>query len=740
MSAVSGEANSMKRQVTAWIVAILLSGTMLFGQQSITTSSVTVPRLVNFSGKATDSHGKAISGVAGATFAIYKDQYEGSPLWVETQNIQGDAKGNYVIQLGATKPEGLPLDLFTSGEARWLGVTINGDTEQPRVLLLSVPYALKAADAETVGGLPASAFMLAPPLSAGSQSLSASNPVPASSGNPPPATSNVVTTGGTINAIPLWSTATDIQSSAISQTGSGTSAKVGVNTATPATTLDVNGAATVRGNLSLPSIGTATSTAGKNSQPNTLIASAFNSSTGTAVAQNFRWQAEPVLNNTTTASGSLNLLYGSGSNAPAETGLKIANNGQLTFAKGQTFPGTGPGTVKSVSLSAPSLDFTVTGSPVTSSGTLALNWIVAPTSGNVANAIVKRDPNGSFSANLISAGTMQPAQIIMSSGADTAINTTSTCASCIAIFGDASSSAGGTVGVMGQSDSPNFGAKGVLGVATGASGETFGVLGQSNSTGGTGVSGRIGSQFGTIASGIAGTVPTGVLGDSSGYGVAATSDSSNALIVVNGSTADAALIFANGGGAPIFAQGTGGSLFLDANGNLSISGSISKSGGSFKIDHPLEPANKYLYHSFVESPDMKNIYDGVATLDAHGEAVVQMPEWFAALNRDFRYQLTCIGGFAPVYIARKMQSNSFEIAGGRPGLEVSWQVTGIRQDPYANAHRIPVEEPKSASERGYYIHPELYGAAREKSLAFLHRAEQARQAREKSAQAKTAQR
>jgi hypothetical protein len=119
--------------------------------------------LVNFSGRAADAQGKAIFGIAGVTFAIYKEQSEGAPLWMETQNVQADARGNYTIQLGTTKPEGLPLELFSSGEARWLGVRVNGGEEQPRVLLLSVPYALKAADAETVGGLPASAFVLAAP-------------------------------------------------------------------------------------------------------------------------------------------------------------------------------------------------------------------------------------------------------------------------------------------------------------------------------------------------------------------------------------------------------------------------------------------------------------------------------------------------------------------------------------------------------------------------------------------------
>ncbi|MEP0775622.1 MAG: hypothetical protein HRF46_14850, partial [Acidobacteriota bacterium] len=148
---------------------------------------------------------------------------------------------------------------------------------------------------------------------------------------------------------------------------------------------------------------------------------------------------------------------------------------------------------------------------------------------------------------------------------------------------------------------------------------------------------------------------------------------------------------------------------VDESGNAMVKGTLSKGGGSFKIDHPLDPENRYLYHSFVESPDMMNVYNGNVVLDEHGQATVELPEWFQALNRDFRYQLTCIGGFAPVYIAAEIAENRFTIAGGRPGLKVSWQVTGIRQDPFANANRIPVEELKPEGERGHLLHPEAWG-------------------------------
>jgi len=172
----------------------------------------------------------------------------------------------------------------------------------------------------------------------------------------------------------------------------------------------------------------------------------------------------------------------------------------------------------------------------------------------------------------------------------------------------------------------------------------------------------------------------------------------------------------DGDGLLVF-PGSGIAAFFE--GDVSVFGNLSKEGGSFKIDHPLDPGNKYLYHSFVESPDMKNIYDGVATLNGNGEAVVQMPEWFDALNRDFRYQLTAIGAPGPnLYISQEISGNHFAIAGGKPGSKVSWQVTGTRQDAWANAHRIPVEEEKNAQERGYYMAPELFGQAPEKQIVY----------------------
>lgn len=164
------------------------------------------------------------------------------------------------------------------------------------------------------------------------------------------------------------------------------------------------------------------------------------------------------------------------------------------------------------------------------------------------------------------------------------------------------------------------------------------------------------------------------------------------------------------------AQGTGSYAGVFS-GNVVVTGTLSKGAGSFKIDHPLDPANKYLSHSFVESPDMMNIYNGNIILDAKGTATITMPDWFEALNRGFRYQLTAIGKPSPnLYIAAEISGNKFRIAGGTPGAKVSWTVTGIRHDAYANAHRIPVEEMKKGAERGKYLNPEVFGVSKQQGV------------------------
>jgi hypothetical protein len=253
----------------------------------------------------------------------------------------------------------------------------------------------------------------------------------------------------------------------------------------------------------------------------------------------------------------------------------------------------------------------------------------------------------------------------------------------------------------------------------GKSDRWIGTKGQSNS--GYGVYGESNSFHGVNGISQKGFGVFGV--SNSSYGVAGASD--DGYGVAGGSSNSAGL----------YGQSVNDyAAILD--GKVKITGNLEKAGGSFKIDHPLDPANKYLCHSFVESPDMKNVYDGVVILDRKGKAEIELPDWFGALNKDFRYQLTPIGAPGPnLYIAEevseantkyssKSSSNNndksrFKIAGGTSGMKVSWQVTGIRKDPWANAHRIQVEEEKPDKERDYYLHPNLYRQPEDKGISHL---------------------
>lgn len=173
----------------------------------------------------------------------------------------------------------------------------------------------------------------------------------------------------------------------------------------------------------------------------------------------------------------------------------------------------------------------------------------------------------------------------------------------------------------------------------------------------------------------------------------------------------------NDDGLYVYQVGTGRAGIF--RGDVEVDGELIKSSGSFKIDHPLDPENKYLYHSFVESPQMLNVYAGIAKLGPDGTAVVTLPDWFQALNRDYTYQLTCIGGHAPVHVSKEIEDNQFVIAGGRDGLKVSWQVTGVRDDAYARAKPIRVEEEKSDEEKGRYLHPEAFGLPESRGIQAL---------------------
>jgi hypothetical protein len=224
----------------------------------------------------------------------------------------------------------------------------------------------------------------------------------------------------------------------------------------------------------------------------------------------------------------------------------------------------------------------------------------------------------------------------------------------VGVYALSDAASGATTGIRGQAASPDGTA--VYGLATSASGQTNGVFGKALSDQGAGVSGMAASTMG---------VNYGVYGETAsltdGFGVYCVGDTA----------------------------ATGLKLF--------------------QIDHPLDPARRLLNHFSVEGPEPYLEYRGTAVCDEHGAAVVQLPAYFEAINRDPHYQLTPIGGPAMVYVAEEVQNNRFVIGGGRPGMKVCWTVTGIRNDRFVQRYGAAAEVQKTPEQRGRYLHPELFG-------------------------------
>jgi len=547
--------------VRVWMSVLLLACTLpvLAQQPAASAANVIVPPLVNFSGVLTGVNGTPLTGVVGVTFYLYKDSESGTPLWMETQNVRADKNGHYAVMLGSASSRGVPTDLFISGEARWLGVQAQGQNEQPRVLLLSVPYALKAGDAETLGGMPASAFVQAASNTAhGAAAANAGAKASATSGSRPiPAAA--VTGSGTTNFIPIWTSSTNLANSAFFQT----LGQVGLGTTAPGAKLDVKGS----GSISIR--GTTSNTAG-------------------------------------------NGLLG---NATATSGVNFGVQGFSSSPSGVGVQGTSPNNgVVGIATATTGHNFGVVGQTAsTTAGAAGVNGFASATTGviyGVAGGTASRMTGAAGVSGMAFATTGAVAGVIG--------QTASTTTGATGVNGIASGKTGATCGVCGTTASTTNFAAGVNGFASGATGVTFGVIGGSASTSGIAVQGNATATSG-VNFGVKGFTasPSGVAG-----------------------------AFFNTSGSGLILQGASGSSFtqvfsVDASGNgfyagnLNVTGKLTKGSGSFKIDHPLDPANKYLSHSFVESPDMMNMYNGNITTDRRGLARVILPGYFEALNRDF---------------------------------------------------------------------------------------------------------
>ncbi|ABF39195.1 hypothetical protein Acid345_0190 [Candidatus Koribacter versatilis Ellin345] len=690
---------------------LLLLGSQIFAQQTKqpTTTGV-VPRLIRFSGVA-----EVAAGTTGITFSLHRGPRDSEVLWSETQNVKVDANGKFSVLLGATKLDGVPVDLFTSGEAQWLAVRVEGQAEQPRVLLVSVPYALKAAEAETLAGHAVSEFVTNEKLTAFQQTMQTVTGEAEKKKSVGPIRNAIA--GSPTN---FTGTTTD---QIVGVTQSGTGAGVSSNATTGYALYGKSSGTAVYG------LSTATSTTGFGVYGATTSTSGYgmfganNATTGVAVGV----RGTSLSNSGIAVYGTANTATGT---ATGVKGITQSPDGYGVFGQNTAATGNGIG-VRALSASTGGIALLAneTGS---TGNTVGLQVSSASPSGTTA-LLQSTNTAGKLISGRSGAGN---SEVFSLSGAGTA---TFTGVGAPAIIGDVgcfAPSAGVsfvaapacTNYALLQQNTDLFLNRPLTGEIHFRQGNveqmTLDAAGDLFAGGGKFVAYADGTVlFGggqisnaTLSANGIGAIPGGTF--TAGY---TPSTIGNYGLITAGGAADPGLLGGPGllalpGNYGMSGQGLAGEFL----GDVKIHGTVSAPAHSFTIDNPLDPAGKFLRHASVESSEMKNMYDGTVTTDEQGQAVVRLPEWFEALNGDFRYQLTVIGEFAQAIVAKKIANHQFTIRTDKPNVEVSWMVTGVRHDAYAVAHPLAVEEEKATNEKGYFLYPELFGAPREKNVEFVH--------------------
>ncbi len=734
-----------------------------------------IPQQINYQGMLSDISGNPITGTYTINFSIYIDGTTTSSLWTETQTVTV-SNGLFSVQLGFNNP--IPLYIF-DGTIKYLGVQVGTDPEMtPRQKLTSVGYSFKAADAVTLNGLPSSSFADA---SHNHNSLYYTKTEVNTDDGTVNQTEDPVSWTKIKDMPADFADGTDdigSSTSGITQINGGTGITV-TNPTGPTTTVELNtnandGAPNETDDpvnwTKLKDVPTGFADGVDNGIVDITVGGglSINSQTGPNVAINL-----PLKNDLATNDGTINqtddlVSWYKLRDVPGAFADGTDDGGSTSHNHfGESWSNTN---------STYGLNVQNTGSGNGLEGSSQSNiGILGSSSGMGGSAIGVKgvSPNGyglygegstAIYANGNAAGVYAVSNdgygVMGTSGTSNGIYGSSS--SNAGVYGISSGSGANAKGVFGESTNGygvhGNGSTGVYGTGTngGVAGEstsgsgvygnstTIGVSGNSTGSGdnGKGVYGVANNGYGLWGEGYYGakTVGTytglwgvggssstdynyGVYGQAYYYGVYGEAQDCG----VYGSASDRGVVgfgqnfgvygYCSTSGYAVYGYNPSGTAG-EFNGNVNILGTLWKPGGAFRIDHPLDPSNKYLQHSFVESPDMKNIYDGTVVLNTSGEAIIELPDWFEALNKDFRYQITCIGGYAQIYVAEEITNNHFKIAGGTPSLKVSWMVTGIRKDAYANSHRIEVEIDKPTTEKGKYIFPELFGASEERGINY----------------------
>jgi hypothetical protein len=586
-------------------------------------SPAQVPRLVRFSGGVLDESGKPRTGVTGLTFLFYKDQSGGAPLWMETQNVTLDARGHYSVLLGASKPDGLPTDLFAAGEARWVAVQPAGEAEQPRVLLLSVPYALKAMDAETLGGRPVSDFALSSSQAGNAPIVTSATPqAVATSGNAVSQTTGLasITGNGTKNFIPIWTSSSVLGNSTIFETGG----KVGIGTTTPGAFELVANAPNqlgeqIEGPFAGVGAGLQLQTTGTGGKGWELLASGKTSAQG------------PSKLNIRDLSSAADVFT-------------IAPGGLVGINK------TNPGTV---------LQVTDNNVPCCAVGTV-------------------------IAADAFKVGTAVFGDVTGTSGLSDGVfgQIFSPVTGSAAVVGEAQGTLGQTSGVAGFNRSSGRFAAGIVAAEEANSGFTLGVSAVSDSPNGAGVLG-LGQGMSNTGNNLIGCCAFGVWGDtrSNVFGDAAligTADDARAIYLQNNSTSVPTAFMFQGAANQLALQagGNGGFCTIDSNGHENCP-------NGFSMTAAVASGARRVALYAMESPQHWFEDFGAGRLENGTAAVALDPTFAQTVNgaSDYHVFLTPEGDCRGLYVSRKTASGFEvrELGGGRSTVAFDYRIVALRR-------------------------------------------------------------